>query len=149
MRGNVTAVLRVPFPCIHTGNVNWINIRLRFNPWNTYQSIKEVTRLSAFPLHGTIIPSNTRRASLLFSALLYVHGCTLIIQTATDSASGLSGSLSLLSWALISLHNTGASLKHKAPTCFPSPLKMWTLTQWSLESSHFMEETSKVALCGY
>lgn len=40
MTGPVTAVLRlVHFPYIHTRKVNWINIRLRFNPWNTHQSI--------------------------------------------------------------------------------------------------------------
>lgn len=124
VRGTVKAVLRpVHFHRIHTHKVKWINIRLRFNLWNTHQSIQKVTHFSAFPLHGTIIPSNKRWASPL-SPLLPISGFTLIIQMATNSASGISDSLSLLSWALISRHNTGASLKHKASTCFPSPLNM-------------------------
>lgn len=67
--GHLTAVWRQPFPWIHTCKVIQINTRLRFNPWNTHQSIQEVTCLSAFPPHGTIIPSNRCQASLCSSSL--------------------------------------------------------------------------------
>lgn len=65
MRGNAAAVSWPEFfPYIQTHKENWINIRLRFNPWNTRQSIQEVSHLSAFLLCGTIIPSKRHWASL-------------------------------------------------------------------------------------
>ena len=71
-RCNSCLEARAIFPRIHTLEANWINIRLRFNPWNSHQSIKEVTRLSAFPRHGTIIPSKTTwsQPPLVSSSLL-------------------------------------------------------------------------------